>query len=269
MTRENSSLPDNLLKEMLEKQRDLLYRYQSLEKMPSFPLDLTTKESQGLIKKTVGRITEELAEAYSIQEALFMGLSEGRATNTDIVRMIRDFNEEMADVFHFALELLILCDLDYDNLIEKLHTNLLFSIDDTAPIDRMYEAAHIIAGPLYMECNELRNSPATLKVYEDDSNSLVYMNGGIYQSNDLLEYQAKILWWTVWKFNQATNLLKHREWRQEEVYELSKVELQEKLIDSFMNLIFYFSICNINPESLYYSYKFKNTKNHARIDEGY
>jgi dimeric dUTPase (all-alpha-NTP-PPase superfamily) len=72
-------------------QLELLGKYQDIEGLPLWPLNLDTRDNQELMKDFLARVVEELAESY---EAYRLG-------NMD------DAKEEMADALHFLMEALI------------------------------------------------------------------------------------------------------------------------------------------------------------------
>ncbi len=72
-------------------QLELLGKYQEIEGLPLWPLNLDTKDNQELMKDFLARVVEELAESYEAFEA-------GDMPNA---------REEMADALHFLIEALI------------------------------------------------------------------------------------------------------------------------------------------------------------------
>lgn len=72
-------------------QLELVKKYQKIENLPSYPLNLDLKDNQELMKDFLARVTEELAEAYEALE------------KADI----DNAKEEMADALHFIMEALI------------------------------------------------------------------------------------------------------------------------------------------------------------------
>ncbi len=72
-------------------QLQLIEKYQVIEGLPLYPLNLDTKDNQELMKDFLARVTEELAEAY---EAFNLG-------------NVEDGKEELADALHFLVEAII------------------------------------------------------------------------------------------------------------------------------------------------------------------
>lgn len=72
-------------------QYELLIKYQAIEGLPTWPLNLDLKEHQELMKDLIARVVEELGEAY---EAFL---------NHDLPNT----KEELADALHFLTEVLI------------------------------------------------------------------------------------------------------------------------------------------------------------------
>jgi len=97
-------IPENIIKELFESQRELIFKYQQVENLgeltpKGYLTSLQTKASQKVLKDFAWRVTEEVTEMFhSIYE------------QDDPEHP----KEEIADTMHFYVELLILSGLDYD-----------------------------------------------------------------------------------------------------------------------------------------------------------
>lgn len=83
--------------------------------MESYPypkaVDINTKEGQKLIRENAGFVVEELYEGINCLK--------NRPWNRTQMVVDRDhFNEEMADAFHFFIQLLIMAGFDSDSFFE-------------------------------------------------------------------------------------------------------------------------------------------------------
>lgn len=77
---------------LFEKQLALMNKYQAIERLPQWPLDIDNREHQKVIKDFLWRATEELGEFL---DAYYEGKNDHAA-------------EELSDILHFHVELLIL-----------------------------------------------------------------------------------------------------------------------------------------------------------------
>jgi len=93
-------------------QKALVKEYTKIENFPKYPLNLDIKENQNLLKDFIGRVIEELAEAYE------------QVTETKDFKL---FYEELADALHFLVETMIftggLTDFVGPNMIDVIAEN--------------------------------------------------------------------------------------------------------------------------------------------------
>ena len=86
----------DVIPKIFSKQTELLVKYQDIEKLPNWPIDIDAMESQTIIKDFKQRILEELAEAFEAY----------------VAKDEDHFFEELMDALHFATELMILIGID-------------------------------------------------------------------------------------------------------------------------------------------------------------
>lgn len=98
----NETEVNGIIKRIFERQEELIKKYKDIEKMPDYPFDINSKESQIWIKDFLWRAVEELSEA---DEALRAGHYE-------------HFIEELIDYLHFSTEILILSGIKPDEVID-------------------------------------------------------------------------------------------------------------------------------------------------------
>lgn len=83
------------------------------DRLPEFPVDLTTKIGQRLVKETAFNLLEELFEAsYTLKNRMH------RLTDATEVDMPH-FKEEIGDTFAYFLEICILCGFSAEDLYEE------------------------------------------------------------------------------------------------------------------------------------------------------
>lgn len=95
------------------KQNEFMSMLREHDKLPEYPLDLSTKPSQRLIKETVWNLVEELAEASYTLKNRAHRLTDER--NFDF----EHFKEELGDTFAYFIEICILCGISSEELYNE------------------------------------------------------------------------------------------------------------------------------------------------------
>jgi len=120
-----------IIDSMFEKQEELMKAFKPIERLPAWPVSLQSIGGQALMRDFIGRIGEELVEAYDAlsQEA------------TD---------EELVDTFHFLTELAIFAGVSNDTVIRRVgECDYREATSDV--LERMYHRVHISLGRLRHE----------------------------------------------------------------------------------------------------------------------
>jgi len=112
---ENKTIHGDMLKLIFQRQKELMEKYHPIEKSNGLlitedcPVDLDDKKGQQRIKDFAWRVTEELGEAMNC-------LKNKPWKQTHMETDKEHFNEEIADAFHFFIELCILIGWDAEDL---------------------------------------------------------------------------------------------------------------------------------------------------------
>lgn len=268
------------LEEIYSLQKELLKNYQKIERLPPYPIDVNTKESQVILKDLTGRVIEELAEGYE-SHILIKGMVEKVGLNLDLmdediynnmISHLQNLNEELADALHFMVELLIYANIEPEDINSWIDKKYL-EIDGSLP-ERFKKNPDILnkAGLLYYSTWQSKvrviNSIPLLDVSVSDE-QVKYLPGAKFYSDVLVEEDScKCLWDITYSLNISRNCLKNKPWKQTGVM-TNEVLYQSKLVESFVSLIGYFSLLSITPEELYYIYFKKNKVNQFRIESKY
>lgn len=101
------------LEKAFAKQREFMDMLVENDKLPEYPVDLTTKPGQRLIKETVWNMVEELAEASFTLKNRMHKLSDDSAVDTE------HYVEELGDAFAFFIEICHLSGITADRLYEE------------------------------------------------------------------------------------------------------------------------------------------------------
>jgi hypothetical protein len=101
------------LDEMFERQERFMSMLRDNDKMPEYPIDLTTKFGQRLIKETVWNLVEELAEAsFTLKNRMH------RITDARVIDMAH-YKEELGDALAYFLEVCVLSGFSPQELFEE------------------------------------------------------------------------------------------------------------------------------------------------------
>ena len=263
------------LSEIFQKQRDLIREYQKIEGLPSYPVDLSYKANQKLIRSFSDRIVEELAEAYLVHLQIFRSMSENDYHG--IFEMVCKYNEELADALHFFVELLIYIGLDEGQI--TWFTNSLKRSEGP------YEAFVVLDDPLksLFQIGAAKNSIEDIKVagrmrksslfVAMEQNELLLqnpqLNGGRRVNYELLQQSAVMLWNITMILKKACNKLKLKDWSQESEHIGNTINLKEDVLEAFLVFFQYMDCVENTISGLYYSYCKKNEINKKRIKNGY
>ena len=101
------------LDDAFERQTKFMDLLRQNDRLPEFPVDITTKQGQRLIKECIFNLTEELFEAsYTLKNRMHR-LTDDREIDFD------HYKEELGDAFAFFLEVCILSGIDADELFAE------------------------------------------------------------------------------------------------------------------------------------------------------
>ncbi len=102
---------------IFQKQRELMVKYEEIEmkngllQTPMVPVDLHDNAGQARLKDFAWRITEELGEAMQC-------LKNKPWKQTHMLTDVDHYKEELADAFHFFVELCILSGIEAEDLFD-------------------------------------------------------------------------------------------------------------------------------------------------------
>lgn len=238
------------LKEMFSLQKNLLKGYIGIEGLPSYPVDINTKEGQILLKDFNARIVEELGEAMESYE-LIMASPELKMGLKDVKPHLSNFNEEIADAMHFMLELLIFSGItEYDLMDEATET-------ENGDLDDFI--SKIIHKSIFPPSDHaIMNNDRVLRFDNEESISLL-QGGRVWDQS--VEIQMKVILWDItFKLQMARNTLKNKPWKQTGVL-TDEVAYRKYLIESFELLILFYVHQGVKPIQIFENYALKNQVN--------
>lgn len=101
------------LDEMFRRQTEFMELLRDNDKLPEWPVDLTSKPGQRMVKETIFNMIEELMEASFTLKNRTHRLTDARLVD------VEHFREELGDAFAYFLEVLIFAGVNPEELYEE------------------------------------------------------------------------------------------------------------------------------------------------------
>jgi hypothetical protein len=101
------------MKDAFRRQTELMKALIAGDKLPEYPIDITSKYGQKLIKELIWAMVEEMAEASFILK----NRSHRFTDHTDVD--FAHFKEELADAFSYFIEICIYAGINHDELFSE------------------------------------------------------------------------------------------------------------------------------------------------------
>lgn len=101
------------LEQVFTKQAEFMEMLRQADRMPEWPLDLTTKPGQRLAKEVIFNLIEELMEASFTLKNRMHRITDARLVDMD------HYREELGDAFAFFIEICILSGMTPHDLFEE------------------------------------------------------------------------------------------------------------------------------------------------------
>lgn len=260
----NESLVD-----MFKKQRELMKWYIVREGLPQYPLDLTMRANQKLLKSFAYRIIEELGEASENLYMAFNCISTNHSEEAFVC--LERYNEELADVWHFMLETMIFSGMDEYGVSEWISTYT----RDHPQFGGILDRNNLLGG--FLKFAEFLNQQDG-KPYQKDRNQFRLMReadaikepwnmGGRLLSDNSLENHDQFFWHISYKLTMAMNCLKTRDWHTQSEATVNIIQFSKTLMDTFIVLIRLMVYTGKTELGIYNSYVIKNKINHERKEQ--
>ena len=95
------------------KQQEFMSMLREHDRLPEYPVDLTTKPGQRIVKETAFNMLEELMEASFTLKNRMHRLTDAKELDFD------HFREEIGDTFAYFIEVCILCGISSQDLYDE------------------------------------------------------------------------------------------------------------------------------------------------------
>lgn len=252
---------------MFEKQKDLMEWYIEAEDLPNYPLDLTIRRNQILLKKFAYRIIEELGEAYENLTMSFRCISCNHGE--EAYSLIERYNEELADTWHFMLEILIFSGIDELGMENWVYQYTQEYPQSAGLLDPKNLLGSLLKWSEFLNHQDgknyvMRDRSAFVVVPELEVSTEPWNMGGRRLSEKILENHAQFAWLITWQLTMAMNCLKIRDWQNEPQRAVNIIQYNKGLMEAFIALVRMMVYTGKTELSIYNSYVIKNQINHER-----
>jgi NTP pyrophosphatase (non-canonical NTP hydrolase) len=107
------NLNEDMLFDMFERQRKFMELLKDNDKMPEWPIDITSKPGQRLIRETLLNMIEELMEAsFCLRNKMH------RVTDVRVID-VEHYKEELGDALAFFMEICILSGISPQDMYDE------------------------------------------------------------------------------------------------------------------------------------------------------
>lgn len=262
----------NTLVQMMGYQKELLDKYFiPLEGLPKYPIDLGTRASQKLMKDFIGRFIEELSEAYSELELVHENMDSNKPGQAQ--EHLIAYNLELADAWHFFLEILIYSGVNGDVLEEMCQA----FIEEYPVYTGLYKPGQPLK--FFMAVGEHLNHFADRNVIQNRHDRFIVatendwvvdfrLAGGRRISHGLINHHEQLLWQITHEAMKLRNILNNREWHQTE-RALNPTRYKHQLMLLLTTMGLYMNFIGIGEIQIVNCYYFKNRQNVQRVKEKY
>jgi hypothetical protein len=268
---EKIGVKPNTLMQMLAMQKQLLEHYIKIEGLPEYPVDLTHKSNQKLMKDFLGRFLEELGEAFTEMVNAFECVNTNKPSSAQ--GHLVEYNIELADAWHFFLEILIYSGVDE----YELETFPKEYIEEHPEYANFYKPGQPFK--FFLLVADFENNINGRKVVRNRSDRFIIaseeewvenflMAGGRRVSVDLLENHAFLLWNVTYACMMYRNVLNNREWNQTQRI-LNGQKARACLVELMMAWALYMDFIGIGEIQIVNCYAYKHKENLRRIEENY
>lgn len=256
------------LQDIYTLQRNIMEKYIVLEDLPRYPLDLSKRTNQKILKDFAYRIIEELSEA---NDSLVKGY-EAISTNhsEEAQEFITDYNTELADVIHYMMEVMIFSGMDEYFLSSWLGNygkdnpqmgGMMVPGNMFQSFAKMAELLNYLDDKAYQK----KDRNTYIIFTEGDVSVTPEIGGGRKLSYKSMEDHALFMWEITRRLTMAMNCLKTRDWHTEENMVVNITNYSDGIMESFVALFRLFAYTGKSELSVYNSYLLKNKINWERF----
>lgn len=257
---------------LIDKQKELLVHYIAIESLPDYPVDLNTRIGQKTIKSFIDKGIEELAESYTELTNMLQYASSNKTKHA--MECLENYNLEIADFYHFFLEVLIYSNLDTGDLNIMVQDFIAQNYAQAVTITEGKDAVSallIIGQWINQEARRKTISPKNdrfIVASEEEAADHTLYAGARRISEQLLDQHAECLWYLTYSLKSIAFQLKNRDWNTTD-RETNKVAYYDAICRAFLALMVYMDFAGFGQIPIVNNYLHKAQINLKRIKDGY
>lgn len=264
-------IDDNQFERVYNWQLELMKALKDKGRLPEYPMDnIHTREGQEFLRNLLTFAVEEILEAL---EQLEENLQFFREPNSEgALNGIEKYNEELADVNHFMIELMVFMNIDTDAL--RAYYNQLFDeqqinhLKSPSILEMAFDYAKFINFNQGNKDQRIKTMGFPLITilelhYEP------FRKAGTKISQPLIHEHQNLMFPAMRYLFKARNQLKMKYWKVGKEIEDPTPEIQKLIMEAWLHWVVYMDFAGVTTESFYKTYYAKNRVNLDRIENGY
>ena len=262
------------LEVMYYRQENYMLELKGANKLFDFPVDINSKESQALTRQYFDFFEEELFELLGCYK---LGLSKFENTSNiskeELYAWQREMHSELADVYHFALELNIILSIEPADISVTLKElaeteNWGLSVDAANVLSSIFNLSRLFNAKNLL--TPMRNTyfKVELSDYFFPLEGEPYYKFGLMLGPEIYNQITNCLFEVISEYREAIQMLKNKPWR-DNPKELNTAKFKKQFIFGFLALNAFLVNFGCDEDCLFNSYVEKNKIILERIKNQY
>lgn len=261
------------LANMFELQKAVMEHYISIEDLPRYPMDLMIRTNQEKLKDFTYRIIEEMGECYQDMIIAYAHCTMNKPNESQV--NIETFNEEIADVWHFMLEIMIFSGIEQAEIMQWMSDKVQENESLEAILRTLNPLGSLLIYAQFLNDQDDKSYPKSMvdayNVFKDDPDKPIrnpQLQGGRKLSDNIIETTAGFFWSYTHSLTLAMNCLKSRKWHTQDKV-VNEILYKARIVESFVMLLRIMVYLGKGELSIFNSYYLKNLINQERIKTNY
>jgi len=248
-----------------------LYKPISNPTLPDWPMDLSNRDNQRILKSFMGDVIEELGEYFEhCMETVGLLIDSNPQSIHLLAIKHAEMNEELSDALHFLVEVFI-----FVNITPNTFANFFYDIMKQQNIGEKFtnypiEDMNILEAGLFIaklsNNEEIDHVPTSFNIRTNEDK--FDYTGARFLSPKMLPNISKLCWYTTYGITKAKSTLKNKAWKQTDV-STNQTKLHNSLIETFSDLLRLFDYLGFTSSEICKIYYRKNQENTERIKSKY
>lgn len=244
---------------------EMFIPYRLLQQLPQAPIIIDKRSSQVILREIIGYLCEEASEAITVMEQITEECYKPESDHKLIEGLFREYNEELADILHFLVKLLI-----YSNIDATSIKSYYLALTTERSLSNLYFPAHTLDTTfgiaLFMNSMDGRLTYLGKEILFGRDET--FLKAGTKVSIEILLEHKALMFEVIHNLNKACNTLKNKPWKQTETpTDIGKYQLY--LMEAWLWLFKYYQFVGLDAQSLFSIFWYKNRLNLKRIEQKY